>query len=127
MDNDFRQIREADGKFRLGASGNPGGRPKAWRKFKEACREHTDEALKSLLQLGREDEDGRVRLAAWRTILEYGWGKPTQSVSIEDADGRPDPGVALALMQVIQGALPVEVLPSPDPGGVTDTEDAAPE
>lgn len=98
--------------FQPGVSGNPGGRPKGWKQFREACRGHTDEALETLVSLMRcEKEDGRVRLAAACALLDRGWGRPTQPVGFDDDTGRPDDGVAMALMKVILGALPVETLP----------------
>ena len=67
--------------FRKGQSGNPGGRPKETKAFKEWCREiMAKEGRDSLLTLAQAASDERVRLGAWRVIAEYAYGKPTQPV-----------------------------------------------
>ena len=55
-----------------GQSGNPGGRPKGIGKL---AREHGDKAL-DVLVAALADDDGRVRIAAAREILDRGYGKP---------------------------------------------------
>lgn len=66
--------------FQPGQSGNPGGRPKGEAKVREAAREHTEAAL-GVLVAALGDEDARVRIKAAETILDRGWGKPTQVVA----------------------------------------------
>lgn len=55
-----------------GQSGNPGGRPKGIAKL---AREHGDRALEVLVN-ALDDDDGRIRIAAAREILDRGYGKP---------------------------------------------------
>lgn len=55
-----------------GQSGNPGGRPKG---IAALAREHKDKAL-SVLVAAMDDDDGRVRIAAAREVLDRGFGKP---------------------------------------------------
>jgi hypothetical protein len=43
--------RNRDGRFKKGQSGNPGGRPKTLTEVKQAAREHTETALKTLLSV----------------------------------------------------------------------------
>jgi len=65
--------------FQKGQSGNPGGRPKESKAFKEWCHEiMTKEGRDGLLALAQAASDERVRLGAWRVIVEYAYGKPTQ-------------------------------------------------
>jgi hypothetical protein len=52
-------------------TGNPGGRPKG---IAALAREHKDKALSVLVE-AMDDDDGRVRIAAAREILDRGFGK----------------------------------------------------
>jgi hypothetical protein len=66
--------------FQKGKSGNPGGRPAELGQFRALCREATPKALRAL-KLALKDPEKSV--AAAKVLLEFGWGKPTQSVSVE--------------------------------------------
>lgn len=78
--------RTQQGRFAKGKSGNPGGRPALIGEFRDKCRERTDAALKAL-----EDalEDPLARVAAAKVLLEFGWGKPSQSMQVTGEEGRP--------------------------------------
>jgi len=73
------------GGFKKGASGNPGGRPRALASVMHEARRHTLEAIKVLLKLMRTAESESVRLNAAEAIISRGWGKPIQAVQV---DGR---------------------------------------
>ena len=62
-----------------GKSGNPGGRPKAIVELKKLCQEATPKAIRKVIRL-INSEDERVALAAAQTVIERGYGKPTQHV-----------------------------------------------
>lgn len=62
-----------------GKSGNPGGRPKGAVEIKSLCQENSPEAMKRIFQL-MKSKDERVALAAAQTVLDRGYGKPTQHV-----------------------------------------------
>ena len=64
--------RTKTGQFVPGQTGNPGGRPKGIAKI---AREHGDRALDVLVN-ALDDDDGRIRIAAAREILDRGYGKP---------------------------------------------------
>jgi hypothetical protein len=63
-------------RFQKGQSGNPHGRPKEFKAFKESAREFMDrEGLERLLGLARDDSEFALKLLA-----EYAYGKPTQPI-----------------------------------------------
>ncbi|GEP04042.1 DUF5681 domain-containing protein [Methylobacterium oxalidis] len=71
--------------FQPGQSGNPGGRPKASARVRDAAREHTERAIEVLVAImTSEDAATAARVAAASAILDRGYGKPTQPV---DGDG----------------------------------------
>src|SRR5215204_2759649 len=67
--------------FKKGQSGNPGGRPKAIRDAVALAREHAPAAIKTLAKL-LDHKDARVQIEAARLILERGYGRAIQPVSI---------------------------------------------
>ena len=79
-------IRAEGGRFQKGVSGNPGGRPKALLDMQELAREHTVDALLTLVFWMKSD-DGKVAVSAANAVLDRAWGKPTQPISGED--GKP--------------------------------------
>lgn len=74
-------------------SANPGGRPKKSSELAEACRELTPDVLRRLEQ-ALSDASWKARLEACKIILERGYGKAQQSVTLTGADGGP---VAIAV------------------------------
>lgn len=71
--------RRHNGQFAPGVSGNPKGRPKKLHKLAAAAREHTDEALGTIVDVMRTGKPSE-RLNAAVLILDRGWGKPTTMV-----------------------------------------------
>lgn len=72
--------------FKKGQSGNPRGRPKVDFEVREAARLYGQEAIEKLVELMR-GEDQRVAQAAARDLLDRGFGKPAQSMTVA---GDPD-------------------------------------
>ena len=68
-------MREKNGRFIAGHSGNPGGRPKDEYKVAELARSYTVEAVETLVDLMRHSRDDRVRGTASQALLDRGWGK----------------------------------------------------
>ena len=75
------QIRNQNGRFKPGFSGNPGGRPKDEFKVAELARSYTVEAVETLVDLMRHSKDDRVRGTASQALLDRGWGKARVEVA----------------------------------------------
>lgn len=74
------------GSFSTGKSGNPSGRPKkteAEQTLEQMCREKTPEALAVILEIMGEGESHKVKLSAAQYVIDRGWGKAAQSLTLE--------------------------------------------
>src|ERR1041385_1522527 len=72
-------------KFEKGQSGNPGGRPKEVAEVRELARQHTIPAINTLAAI-MEDEKApeTARIAAAKELLDRGYGRASQAVSLTD-------------------------------------------
>lgn len=75
--------------FKKGESGNPGGRAKVrlldGRTLADLAREHTEEAVMTLVAIMRDDaQTGAARVAAADKILNRGWGQAPQTIAFTD-------------------------------------------
>ena len=85
MDDEAKQRRLANLRpFKPGQSGNPGGRSKAQIDVRNLAREHTREAIETLVLVMRNGKPGEAALAA-NSLLDRGWGKPSPR-EIEDCE-----------------------------------------
>lgn len=78
--------------WKPGQSGNPGGMPKGIPDIKALAREHTDAALKALVEALKNE---KTAVAAATALLDRGYGKPTQEIS--------GPGGTAVQIQVVTG------------------------
>jgi hypothetical protein len=69
--------------FPKGLSGNPGGRPKEIGHVRELAREHTQEAVQTLVDIMRTGRTDSARAAAASELLSRGWGKPSLPIRAE--------------------------------------------
>jgi hypothetical protein len=76
--------------FKKGQSGNPGGKPKQIVEVAAAARERTVEAIETLTAIMRDAKaTASARVSAAVAILERGWGKAPQTVTLRrDVDFR---------------------------------------
>jgi Family of unknown function (DUF5681) len=76
--------------FRKGQSGNPSGRPRgqarAIANLAFEARKHAPLALRTLVDICRNGETEASRTVAANSILDRGFGRPTQSIDLS-ADG----------------------------------------
>ncbi len=70
-------------KWEKGKSGNPGGRPKAYRDVVEAARKRTIKAIKTLESVMTTSDNDSARVKAAEVLLDRGWGKPVQPVDLD--------------------------------------------
>jgi hypothetical protein len=68
--------------FPKGVSGNPGGRPKVLGDVQELARQKSSEAITTLANIMHDDKaPPAARVAAANSLLDRGYGKPTQPIS----------------------------------------------
>jgi hypothetical protein len=82
-------LRDEKGRVVKGSGAiNPGGRPKAVQSVVDLAREHTEDAVRTLVEIAlnkRATDSARVSAAAH--LLDRGWGKPAQSLEHTGKDG----------------------------------------
>ena len=78
-------MRDKNGRFLPGISGNPGGRPPEVGNVRELAREYTEEAIETLVDLMRHAKSDAARGAAAQALLYRGYGKSV-AVSMDIVD-----------------------------------------
>jgi hypothetical protein len=82
------RVREANGHWKPGVSGNPGGMPKLrpdYRRRRELCRQHSEQAALGMIDLAQHATHERVRYMALQWLYEQAWGKAREYNPREDA------------------------------------------
>ena len=78
--------------FEPGKSGNPGGRPAALAEVKALAREQTEANIAALVAVrDNPDSPAAARVSAANSLLDRGWGRPTQALEHSGPDGGPIP------------------------------------
>ncbi len=72
-----------NGRFAPGVSGNPGGVSEARREMQELAHLHSVEAIETAIMIMRTSKSETNRLVAANMLLDRGWGRPRQSVEVE--------------------------------------------
>ena len=76
-------------RWKKGESGNPNGRRPGGTLLTQLAREHTAEAIETLVKVMRTSRSERVRCAAAVALLDRGWGKPVVTVQRTDFEMAP--------------------------------------
>jgi len=85
----MRAIKNPTGKggFKLGVSGNPGGRPKVVHDVIALARIHAPAAINALVDVMQNSTKDQARVAAANALLDRGYGRPKQELEHAGLDG----------------------------------------
>ena len=93
--------------FKKGKSGNPGGRPKVVGEVQALARELTTEAVETLRDIMRDKKAPHTaRGYAANSILDRGYGRPSQTISTSGRDKPMDQMTDAELMAIIASGPP---------------------
>ena len=88
--------------FQKGKSGNPGGRPKVVGEVQTLARQHSTEAIQTLREIMRDkNAPPAARGYAANSLLDRGYGKPSQTITSGGKDKALDQLSDAELMAVI--------------------------
>jgi len=76
--------RDKGGRFKPGASGNPGGRPKGAKEFTLEIQERGHELLEALFRFVEKGKS-QEKLKALEMLLDRGYGRPTANISLDES------------------------------------------
>jgi hypothetical protein len=64
-------------------SGNPGGRPREIGHVRDLARQHTEAAIRTLVEIMESGKSDSARAAAASELLSRGWGRPSLPIRTE--------------------------------------------
>ncbi len=74
-------------KWKPGQSGNPKGMEPGVGHVRELARQHTEESVEKLVEIMRdENAPPSAQGAAANSLLDRGWGRPDQSVTVDNGE-----------------------------------------
>ena len=73
--------------WKPGQSGNPGGRPKDIAEVRDLARQHTAVAIAALVEIAKSGKSESARVSAAEALLDRGYGRPAQSVTLDGGAG----------------------------------------
>jgi Family of unknown function (DUF5681) len=102
-DNSDGTVRSIGRPFQPGQSGNPGGRPKGVaRTVREVCGGSPLRLAQGLLQIAEDPKaHDRDRVAAYRELLDRGWGKAPAFAAVDGADPLEVDGLMAEAMRLV--------------------------
>lgn len=98
-------IKKKFGGPQAGAGRPKGSSDKVSKEIKDLCKGYTEEIISTLIEIVRNKKASPVaRIAAGNSILDRGWGKPTQTIA-----GDPDnpPVVAIQVIYAKESHVPL--------------------
>jgi hypothetical protein len=110
------------GKFVQGKSGNPGGRPRVVRDLRDLAREHTPDAIATLVTVMNDAKAPHAaRVSAANSLIDRGYGKPTQQIDAKFGQKTHEefleelPDIEAKLKSLFLPELKAEILRGCDP------------
>ena len=74
--------------WKIGQSGNPGGRPKGFAVMRDLARQKTETAIATLASvMNGKNTPPNARVAAAVALLDRGWGRPPSMLEVSDIEG----------------------------------------
>jgi len=73
--------------WKIGQSGNPGGRPTGFAVMRDLARQKTEKAIETLESvMNGENTPPNARVAAAVALLDRGWGRPSQAMELSASE-----------------------------------------